>query len=990
MNNYFVLLKYYLSLLSHYEKTKFKYMNLKYSVSLGFIAALYFTAGMHAQTVDSLREKSIEEVVVIGYGSQKKSNVTGAIASIKSADIENIPAGKPEQVLQGRAAGVSVITNSGQPGSSATVRVRGITSFGASNDPLWVVDGIVVDGIGWLNQSDIESIEVLKDGASSAIYGVSAARGVVLVNTKKGKKGRLNLSYNGSFGVGNAAKKLDLLNASQYATIMNEAIVNGGGTTRYNNPESFGTGTDWQNVIFDTSERSSQEFSISGGSDKSTFFTSFGYFDQTGIVLSDISKYKRLTGRINSTHKVLDFLTIGQTFAYTHTKSQGINANGEFGGPLSSAVNLDPTTPVLVTDVNAQPYPGDYSSPLIVRDGNGNPYGISHFVNQEMTNPLAFKYTQQGNHSWSDDFIANIYAELSFLNHFTFKPSINGKKAYWGSQSFAPLFYLSPNYSNTIKNSFNRTTQTKFEWSIENTLTYQNKLGVHNFNFLLGQGYYQYDISSGQSATYTDLPISNWQDASFNFDLPTENKTVGAWDGIQTHKASYFARLIYDYDNKYLFTGTIRRDGSSRFGPSHHWGNFPAMSVGWNISNEGFWPTNNAVNSLKLRGGYGVLGNDQIGNFKYKSFMVSGANYTNSNDVIAIGYYPDTLENPDLHWEETAQTNIAADLKIFNDFTLTVDLYKKLTTGILRPIFVPGYVGNTNAPVANIGDMENKGVEVQLGYKKDWEDFTISVNSNFGYLENKVTKLEAGRQFIDGPGFQSMGSVTRIQVGESYGSFYGFLNEGIFQNQSEINAYTNSTGSLILPNAKPGDFKWIDADGNGKIDDMDKVNLGNSVPKFTYGLTLNMNYKNFDFMLFTQGHAGNKIFQGLRRLDMRDANYQTSILGRWTGEGTSNTIARLSTDDGSNQNFSKMSNYYLQKGDYLRLKLVQMGYSLPENAVKSMGANKVRLYITGENIFTFTKYTGYDPEIAAGDDFGIDRAYYPQARTFLLGANIQF
>lgn len=551
-------------------------MNLKYSKCLGLAAVLYFTANYSAQQVKDTasKEKTIEEVVVIGYGTQKKSNVTGAIASIKASDIEAIPAGKPEQVLQGRAAGVNVITNSGQPGSSATIRVRGITSFGASNDPLWVVDGIVVDGIGWLNQSDIESMEILKDGASSAIYGVSAARGVILVTTKKGRKGRLNLSYNGFYGIGSAARKLDLLNATQYATIMNEMVVNGGGSPLFSNPSSLGKGTDWQDVVFNNAERSSHEFSISGGNDKSTFYSSFGYYDQNGIVLSDISYYKRLTARLNSTHKVTDWLTVGQTFAYTHTKSQGINANGEFGGPLSSAINLDPTTPITVKDINSTLYPNDYNSPYIVRDANGNPYGISHFVNQEMSNPLAFKYTQQGNHGWTDDFIANAFADIKFLKHFNFKSSINGKKAYWGSQSFTPLFYLSPTYSNINFNSLNRVTQTKFEWSIENTMTYQNKWGNHNLSALVGQGYYEYDISSGESITYTNLPVDNWQDASFNFATSNDNKTAGAWDGIQTHKTSYFARVIYDYANRYLFTGTIRRDGSSRFGSNHHWGNF--------------------------------------------------------------------------------------------------------------------------------------------------------------------------------------------------------------------------------------------------------------------------------------------------------------------------------------------------------------------------------------------------------------------------------
>ena len=372
-------------------------MNVKISRSLGAIAVLYFTAQFNAQntTTDTIqREQKIEEVVMIGYGTQKKSNVTGAISSIKASDIENIPAGKPEQVLQGRAAGVSVVTNSGQPGAAATVRVRGITSFGAgSNSPLWVVDGIVVDNIGWLNQSDIESIEVLKDGASAAIYGVSAAYGVILVTTKKGKKGRLNLSYNGFYGFSDASKKIDLLDATQYANIINEGFTNDGGAPRFSNPESFGKGTDWQDAIFGTGEKSSHEVSITGGNEKSTYYTSFGYFDQTGIVMSDISYYKRLNARFNSTHKVTDYLTLGQTFAYTRIKSQGISANEEFGGPLASAVNLDPTTPVVVTDWSMVD-PSAYTNQYIIRDPNGNPYGISPYVNQEMTNPRAFRYLQ--------------------------------------------------------------------------------------------------------------------------------------------------------------------------------------------------------------------------------------------------------------------------------------------------------------------------------------------------------------------------------------------------------------------------------------------------------------------------------------------------------------------------------------------------------------------------------------------------------------------
>ncbi|AMR42045.1 SusC/RagA family TonB-linked outer membrane protein [Elizabethkingia anophelis] len=963
--------------------------------NLSLIAVLYFTANINAQQSKkdtTANEKKIEEVVVIGYGTQKKSNVTGAIASLKAKELENVPAGRPEQVLQGRASGVSVVSNSGQPGSAATIRVRGITSFGAGNDPLWIVDGIAVDNIGFLNQSDIENMEILKDGASASIYGVSAARGVILVTTKKGKQGKISLSYNGFYGVGNAAKKLDLLNASQYAMLANEKRINGGGNAYFPNPDALGAGTDWQKLIFNSAARTSHDISVSGGNDKSTFFSSFGYYNQEGIVMRDISNYKRITARLNSSHKVFPFLTVGQTLNYTHVKSQGINSNGEFGGPLSSAINLDPTTPIIETDP-AKIKSSAYNNPYILRAPGGNPYGISSLVNQEMSNPLAFQQTQLGNYNWSDDFVGNVYAELKLLKDFTFRSTLNGKLSYWGNQSFTPLFYLSPTYSNTNKNSLYRETQRKFEWSTENTLNYHKKLGKHTFDALIGQGFYVYNIAEGQGTTYTGLPITSYKDASFNFSIPDTDKRTWATDGIQTKKASYFGRLIYDYDGKYLFTGTIRRDGSSKFGPNKVWGTFPAASAGWVVSKENFWPENRIVNMLKIRGGYGKTGNDAIDNFLYRATIIGGSNYPfydGKTEFVGIGYRLKTLENRDLHWEQTAQTNIGADLKLFNDFTLGFDWFNKKTTDILRYVDLPGYIGVTDSPAANVGDMSNKGIEIELGYKKTiTEDFGISINGNFSYIKNEILRLENGKKFVSLAGFQSMGDVSRLQVGSPYGSFFGLMRNGVFQNQTEINSYVDKNGNKIQPDAKPGDFRWVDANGDGKINTDDYTYLGNSLPKFTYGLTVNLNYKNFDLMIFGQGQGGNKIFQGLRRLDMQDANYQTAALERWHGEGTSNTYARLTTND-TNKNFSYMSDFYLQKGDYFRLKLIQIGYTLPMELTKKLGGNKFRFYITAENLFTITKYTGYDPEIAAGDSYGIDRAYYPQARTFIFGANIQF
>ncbi|WP_281227838.1 SusC/RagA family TonB-linked outer membrane protein [Flavobacterium aquiphilum] len=937
--------------------------------------------------------QDLNEVVVVGYGTQKKSVVTGAISSVKAKDIEKVPNGRIEQVLQGRVSGVTIAASSGQPGSASTIRIRGITTFGdGGNNPLWVVDGVVVDagGIGFLNQSDIESMEVLKDAASAAIYGTRAATGVILVTTKKGKSGKITVNYNGFAGVSSPEKTLDLLNATQYGTLLNEKSTAAGGAVLFPNLSALGKGTDWQKEIFNTNAfRYSHELSISGGSDVSNFYASFGLQNQEGIVLSEISNYDKKNFRLNSTHHISKVFTFGQTLGFTRQKSTGIgNTNSEFGGPLSSAINLDPITPVIVTDpviANSAPY----STNPVIRDAYGNPYGISQLVGQEMTNPLAYVKTRLGGYNWSDDLVGNAYIEANVSKHFKLRSTLGGKVAYWGYTGFTPVYYLSATV-NVLKNNYSQSENSTFAWNVENTATYTNSIGDHNFTVLLGQGAYVDNIGGGSGATMYGLPITDYRDASFNFDIPQSDRSSSTYDMTQHKLSSLFARVNYDFKERYLFTGIIRRDGSSRFGGNNKFGVFPSFNLGWVVSKEDFWGENDVINTLKIRGGYGVVGNDAIPDFRYLSLVQGGYNYSFGNTgAITTGYANLTLDNPDLRWEETSQANIGFESRLFHDLSLTVDVYKKATNGILRPINIPGYVGVTDNPTGNVADMENRGIEVELGYGKQFGDFNFSANANFAYLENEVTYVASDTNYIVGDAsFQSMGAVTRTQVGQSYNSFYGFKTAGIFQNEAEIAAYKNASGGLIQPNARPGDFRWVDTDGNGSITDNDKQFLGSNIPKYTFGLTLNLSYKNFDFMAFTQGAAGNKIFQGLRRLDVGNANYQTEAMSRWTGEGTSNDYPRLTNND-TNGNFGKMSDFYLEKGDYLRLKLVQFGYSLPTNVVSQIGASKVRFYLTGENLFTLTKYTGYDPEIGGGV-FGIDKGIYPQARTFMFGANLQF
>ncbi|MCC7520149.1 MAG: TonB-dependent receptor [Flavobacteriaceae bacterium] len=940
-------------------------------------------------------QNTLDEVVInVGYGSQKKSVNTGAISKVTAKDLEGTPNnGRIEQALQGKTTGVFIASNAGQPGSSSTIRVRGITSFNGygGNNVLWVVDGVAIsDDIGFLNQSDIESIEVLKDAASLAIYGARSASGVILVTTKKGKQGGIKVGYTGSYGISSPAKVLDLLNATEYAALRNEKSINDGGNPIYTDLSILGKGTDWQKAIFnDNAVKYNHEVNMSGGTENSNFYLSFGSQNQEGIVMSDISNYDKKSIRLNSNHKLNKYISFGQNLGYSHQKSVGLgNTNSEYGGPLSSAINLDPITPLVETDPVVINGPL-YSSTYIVRDENGNPYGISPIVGQEMTNPLAYQQTRLGQYSYGDDIVGNAFVEITPIEGLKIKSTLGAKLAYWGYEGFTPMYYLNPSVSNAV-NNITRSQNKIFAWNIENIITYTKQIGAHDFTILLGQGAYEDDNPTGLSITHSGIPTNDYEEASFNFDIPASSKTGWAYTTEPHRVSSLFSRINYNYGEKYLFTGIIRRDGSSNFGSNNKYGIFPSFSLGWVVSKESFWKENDYVNQFKLRGGYGVTGNDRIGRFTYLSTIGGGRNYTMGIDeLITSGSSPNAPANPDLQWEETRQTNIGFETKFLNSINVTFDWFNKETVGILQNISIPGYVGATGSPTANVADMFNRGVELEVAYKKRFNEVNFGVSGNISSIKNEVTYLGNGIDFISsGAGFQSMGDVTRTEVGESYNYFWGYQTDGIFQNMAEVNAYTNSLGGLIQPNAQPGDFRWVDADGDGAITGDDRVNLGSPLPKYTFGLNLNLDYKGFDLMVSAQGVAGNKIFQGLRRLDILNSNYQTVAMSRWTGEGTSNDYPRLTNVD-ANGNFGKMSDFYLQKGDYLRFKVVQLGYTLPTSISEKISADKVRFFLTGENMWTLTKYTGYDPEIG-GDVSGIDRGFYPQARTFMFGANLQF
>lgn len=933
---------------------------------------------------------TLEEIVVVGYGEQKKSVVTGAISSVKADELQSMPITRIEQALQGRVSGVTIAANSGQPGSAATVRVRGITSLN-NNDPLWIVDGVVVDngGIGYLNQSDIESIEVLKDAASAAIYGTRAASGVIMVTTKRGKSGDLKIDYNGFYGVSSPARKLDLLNATQYATLRNEMAAASGLPLPFANPAALGAGTDWQSSIFNNrAKRQNHEFSVSGGSEKSTFYSSFGYLDQEGIVATDISNYKRMNLRFNSTHKVKKWLTIGQTLGYSYTKSVGLgNTNSEFGGPLSSSINLDPITPLIETNP-ALTSQAPYSTNPAVKDANGNFYGLSSIVGQELTNPLAYIKTRLGNNGKAHDFVGNVYAEVEPVTGLKFRSNLGGKLAFWGSESFTPIFYLNPS-NGTSQTSFNRANNQVFNYNIENTLSYTKSVNDHNFTVLIGQGAYLDRNARGTNVTFYDLPVDNFDDASMNYNVPQDDIVADGYEDPAHTISSLFARLNYNFKEKYLLTAIARRDGSSRFGANNRYGFFPSFSLGWVASSENFWPENKYVDFLKIRGGYGVVGNDNIGDFAFLSTIGGGRNYTlgNTNEYVS-GYSPNAPSNPNLRWEETSQLNIGFEATVLNNFSVTFDWFKKVTTDILRNPRIPGYVGAISNPAANVADMENSGIELEIGYNTRVGEVDLTFSGNLSHFKNTVTYL-GENDYYDGEGFQASSyPITRVEVGHSYNEFYGFQMLGIFQTQADVMAHANSEGVLIQPNARPGDVIWADLDDDGDIDADDRTYLGNPFPKLTYGFTIGAAWKGIDFTLFAQGMTGNTIFQGLRRLDVAYANWQTEALGRWTGPGTSDSYPRLVEND-VNNNFTNPSKLYLEDGDYFRIKTLQIGYTLPRTLANKAGLEKVRVYVMGENMITFTKYTGYDPEIG-GNVLGIDRGIYPQAKSYMVGINVGF
>jgi len=936
----------------------------------------------------SALNSGLNEVLVIGYGTQKKATLTGAISSVSSDDLKDQQVTRVDDALGGRAAGVVVTQSSGAPGSAPSIVIRGVNSLTNSN-PLYVVDGQIWDNGGYdsINPNDIESIQVLKD-ASAGIYGSRSANGVILITTKKGKAGEPKLNYNFYYGSQTVANKLKLANATQYNQLRNQAVTNDGGTAPFANPSQYGTGTNWENEIFGTAPIMSQNLSVSGGTEKSSYFTSVAYLDQKGIVMPDYSDYKRVNFRVNTSFQPKKYIKFGENFNYNYTRTTTFfNTNYWGGGPLIEAINLDPITPAVVTDINSQPNAALYNNnaAYLERNAQGLPYGISNYVAQ--LNPLADVQTVKGDYGWSHNLFGDAYFEIDPIKGLSIKTEIAAKQAFYGIEAFTPLYYLNSTNSNLAQTIQSRTSNQNLEWNWDNTATYTRLVGKHNFTVLVGTSAEQ-ESGTQVGATNYGEPISTYQQASFNFNLPQAQRFGSGSDSQPITHSSYFGRVTYDYDQKYLIQGSVRRDGSSKFGPNNIYGTFPSVSAGWVATKEDWFPKNTFIDYLKVRASYGVLGNElALAPFQYSPVVSGIGSYIfgpAGSQTLVTGYGPQTLANPNLQWERDKSTDLAIDVTMFHDLTATLDFYKKVSDHLLMQVPLPAYVGVSSAPYSNAGGITNKGVELQLGYNHNFGDLSVKLNGNISYNKNTVTNLNV-LPFITTGYWQAANpsNIQRISVGEPINYFYGYKVTGIFQSQAQVNAYKDASGNLFQPNAKPGDLIYANTTGVGPIGPSDRQNLGSPIPTWYYGFNFAVNYKQFDLNVFGQGVWGNKIFQQYRRLDVTPANYPIAALNAWTPSNTNTSYPRL-TDADPNGNFHTPSSFDLQSGAYLRIKTLQLGYTLPKSLTSKWDVSRIHVYVGGDNLFTITKYNGYDPEISGGVDQGV----YPKAKIIRVGLDV--
>jgi TonB-dependent starch-binding outer membrane protein SusC len=945
-------------------------------------------------------ENTLDELIVVGYGVQKKKLVTGATSSVKGDDLQKLNTTNALQAMQGKAAGVNITSTSGQPGGGIKVNIRGVGTIGNSS-PLYVVDGVISGDITYLNNSDIASIDVLKDAASCAIYGVNGANGVVLVTTKTGsakeKKGG-QISFDAYWGIQNAARKTNMLNAQEYATIANEAAINSGKLPYFTQSQisALGTGTNWlDQMISKNVPTQNYSLSASGGNESSTYSLGLSYTQQGGIVGgTSLSNYKRYNFRSNTEHKMYGtFLKVGQHFTFSHNDKIGVQDGDQYSNSLRGALSTSPLLAMYDADGN------------FLSSSNSTVYNDGTWTNTE-ANPYALMKLTNQNNTKSDKILGDVYAEIQPIKNLKIKSSFG--LDYYGStyHSYTPIYDLSA-YAVTTYEKISQNSSTSYSWNWENTANYTFKVNENNFDVMIGSNILKTTgtwISGSNSGTtyYGDFSHSY-----LSLSTNTTNATLMSLSGNANaivSRASFFGRINYNYKETYMATAVLRRDGSTMFAKGNQWGTFPSFSLGWVASNESFMEsTKSWLDFLKVRAGWGSNGNDNIAKtFQYLSLVyLSNAQYNlgTTEASLTSGSYPATLGNTNLKWERSQQFDVGFDASFLNShLNLNMDVYNKVTKDwlVMAPLYATE--GVSENPYINGGSVTNNGIEVQLAYNNTiGKDFKYTISGTYSYNKNRVTDIPTSDGIIHGGSnilYDNAGEFFRAESGQPLGYFWGYKTAGVFQNEAEVQAWKSKSGTVLQPNAEPGDLKYVDVNGDGEITSADKTNIGDPNPHHMFGFSLSCNYKNFDLGVTANGVAGNKIVQSYRNMANRFGNWTTAILGRWHGEGTSNFLPRVTED---NSNWTNFSDIYVQDGSYLRIANVTLGYDFAKT-IKFKQLTQLRVYVAAENLFTFTKYNGMDPEVGysaqgTGDynfGSGVDLGYYPRPQTFLVGINVKF
>ncbi|TCN54691.1 SusC/RagA family TonB-linked outer membrane protein [Flavobacterium circumlabens] len=921
--------------------------------------------------------KQLQEVVVMGYGSVKKNEVLGAVGSVSMKETSSRTYNSAADLLQGTVAGVTVINNGGDPTGEPTINIRGIGSLNAET-PLIVLDGIIYSGsLNTINPNDIASISVLKDAASAAIYGARASGGVILITSKKGTSERLNVNVNYQGGFQSVAKKLKVLNAAEYADAMNTARDNAGlpripAFDPAFEPTARITKTDWMDEIFQTGEIQDLSISVNGKTEKSNFFLSGSYRKNEGILLNtDASRY---TARANSSFKLAPNFTIGENLTYSLTNGQSANTSSAYTGAILGAILYPPNATVYREDGSGlfggvpEKYIGSYGDVInpvayLKRLDNSNPIStilINPYAEWEIVKGLKIKS------NWGYTRIQNDYKD------FTVKITEPGK-----------VFDF---------NRLTQTTSTTTDLLGEQTLSYDKSFGKHNFKALAG---YTYQDTKRDFYSVSGTGFDN-EDPSQRYLLNAKLiQQLGAGMSEEII-SSYVGRLNYDFNQKYLFSGIVRRDGTSKLTSANRWRVYPSVSAGWLISEEGFMKNiASTVNNLKLRASWGEIGNlGNLGPYQFSVPLNQTSALIGSTPVINYGYSESELSNPALKWESSEQTNLGLDFSLFNNtLTGSVDVYKKTNKDMLVRDQLPGVAGTPLGRIVNSGDVENKGLEASLTYQKTRGQFKFDVTANAAFLHNKIVSIKDDLTSLEPLNLSRVRSLPLAniyQVGSPVGAFYGYATDGLFQSNAEAKAYVNSTGVVYQPNAVAGDMKFKDVNGDGVINNNDRVVLGNPFPKTTFSLNTNFRYKGFDMNIFLSGAAGNSVFNAVKYTGLNGSFPGYNLLAEskdaWSPQNTDTKIPVLSATD-NNNNFGRISDFYIEKADYLRLKNVAIGYTVKDSWLN--GKANLRFFISAQNLFTITKYSGMDPEVGL-NNFGLDLGKYPLSRIYMTGINATF